>query len=114
MQLLAFWQTRQEDPSLEGLFNVLQPSISDTKGEISSFLERVISRYGKSLLSNSKPNAKDVGKMLQWHMLERDNIARLQDKLRKSKETILMVQSQANMYVLLPPSALECEQLNLT
>ncbi|CAN9385411.1 unnamed protein product [Alternaria alternata] len=96
-QLLSFWQTRQEDPSLEGLFNILQPSISDTKGEISSFLEHIISRYGKRLLSNSKSNLKDVGKMLQWHMLERDNVARLQDKLRKSKEIILMVQSQANM-----------------
>ena len=114
MQLLAFWQTRQEDPSLEGLFNVLQPSISDTKGEIGSFLEHIISRYGKSLLSKSKPTPKDVGKMLQWHMLERDNVARLQDKLRKSKEIILMVQSQANMYVLLYLSALECERLNLT
>jgi hypothetical protein len=113
MQLLTFWQTRQEEPSLEGLFNVLQPSISDTKGEISSFLERIISRYGKTLLSNSKPNPKDVGKMLQWHMLERDNVARLQDKLRKSKEIILMVQSQANMYVLLPPSALECGPIDL-
>ncbi|CAN9386309.1 unnamed protein product [Alternaria alternata] len=88
---------QQEDPSLEGLFNILQPSISDTKGEISSFLEHIISRYGKRLLSNSKSNLKDVGKMLQWHMLERDNVARLQDKLRKSKEIILMVQSQANM-----------------
>ncbi|CAN9411990.1 unnamed protein product [Alternaria alternata] len=97
MQLLSFWQTRQEDPSLEGLFNILQPSISDTKGEISSFLEHIISRYGKRLLSNSKSNLKDVGKMLQWHMLERDNVARLQDKLRKSKEIILIVQSQANM-----------------
>ncbi|CAN9381637.1 unnamed protein product [Alternaria alternata] len=96
-QLVSFWQTRQEDPSLEVLYNVLQPSISDTKGEISSFLEHIISRYGKSLLSKSKPNPKDVGKMLQWHMLERDNVARLQDKLRKSKEIILMVQTQANM-----------------
>jgi hypothetical protein len=114
MQLVSFWQTRQEDPSLEGLFNVLQPSISDAKGEINSFLERILSRYGKSLLTNSKRNPKDVGKMLQRHMLERDNVARLQDKLRKSKEIILMVQSQANMYVLLYLSALECERLNLT
>ena len=114
MQLLTFWQTRQEDPSLEVLHNVLQPSISDTKGEIGSFLEHIISRYGKSLLSNLKPNSKDVGKMLQWHMLERDNVARLQDKLRKSKEIILMVQTQANMYVLPSPSALELERTDLT
>jgi hypothetical protein len=114
MQLLSFWQTRQEDPRLEGLFNVLQPSISDAKGEISSFLEHMISRYGKSLLSNSKRNPKDVGKMLQWHMLEHDNVARLQDKLRKSKEIILMVQSQANMYVLLQLTRLKCERFDLT
>jgi hypothetical protein len=96
IQLLSFWQTRQDDPDLECLYNVLQPSVSDAKAEISSFLEHLISRYGKSLLSRSKYNPKVVGKMLQWHV-ERDSIARLQDKLRKSKEIILMVQSQANM-----------------
>jgi hypothetical protein len=114
MQLLSFWQTRQENPGLEGLLNILQPSIFDAKGEINSFVEYMISRYGKSLLSDSKRNPKDVGKMLQWHMLERDSVARLQDRLRKSKETILMVQSQVNMYVLLPLLALECERISLT
>jgi hypothetical protein len=47
-------------------------------------------------------------------MLEHDNVARLQDKLRKSKEIILMVQSQANMYVLLQLIRSKCERFDLT
>lgn len=62
-------------------------------------LERIISRYGREFTSPSKRNPRDIGKMLQWQLSEQDGIARLQDKLRKSKEIILMVQSQAVMYV---------------
>lgn len=37
--------------------------------------------------------------MLQWQVSEHDVIAKLQDKLQKSKEIILMVQNHANTYV---------------
>ncbi|KAF2867791.1 hypothetical protein BDV95DRAFT_610692 [Massariosphaeria phaeospora] len=94
--LSSFWQTRERGPQLDSLFDILQPVICDAKGEINTLLEKIISKYGKSLTAPSKHNPKDVAKMLQWHMAERDGIARLQDKLRKSKEVILMVQSQAN------------------
>lgn len=95
-QLLLFWQSRQQCPLLDNLYDILQPIICDSKGEISSFLDKVITQYGKYLSSPSERNLKDKGKMLQWHMFERDGIARLQDRLRKSRDVILMVQGQAN------------------
>ncbi|KAF2730640.1 hypothetical protein EJ04DRAFT_555303 [Polyplosphaeria fusca] len=95
-QLLSFWQTREQCPLLDNLYDILQSVICDAKGEISALLEKIISKYGRSLTSPFKRNPKDVGKMLQWHLSERDGIARLQEKLRKSKEVIMMVQGQAN------------------
>ena len=96
-KLLTFWQTREQCLQLDHLYDILQSSICDARGEIDTFLDRVVSKYGKNLTCPSKRNPKDAAKMLQWHVWERDNITRLQEKLRKSKEVILVVQGQANL-----------------
>ncbi|KAF2243770.1 hypothetical protein BU26DRAFT_554599 [Trematosphaeria pertusa] len=95
-QLLSFWQSREQCALLDSLFGILHPVICDAKGEIDACLEKIIAKYGRNLTSKQRCNPRDVGKMLQWHVLERDGITKLQEKLRKSKEVIVMVQGQAN------------------
>ena len=96
-QLLSFWQTRESCTELDTLHDMLRLAAMDVKREIDLFLDKIISKYGKRLASASKRNPMDVGRMLQWGIFERDHIERLQNKLHKGKNIVLLVQSQASM-----------------
>lgn len=97
LQLLAYWQTRRSSVELDALCAILLPVIRESHGEIESLLERISTKYGDSLASPSKRNPNCVVKMLQWHLLERDRIARLQEILPRNIDLILLVQSQASL-----------------
>lgn len=78
-KLVSFWQTRKQCPELEVLHDLLLPIIRDAQGEISTFLDSIINKYGKSLSHTERlrRNYRNIGKMLQWHLFEGDTIKRL-------------------------------------
>jgi hypothetical protein len=88
-QLVVIWPTRSECPQLEAIHDTILPIVHECRGEIKTFLDTIISSYGRSLGGDrSKHKLKDMGKMLQWHILEGGAVAKLQGKLDNSYDII--------------------------
>lgn len=90
------------------LLDIIHPVLNDCRGETTEFLERIISKYGKSLAqtNDSRHMLKKIGKMgkmIEWHMMESEAAARLQEKLQRSRGVILYVYMMAKGYVMTRP-----------
>lgn len=73
---------------------------SNLSNRHTEFLELVITKYEPSLgQANFKRDLKVLGRMIQWHVVETDEIANLRDKLRRGLDVILLIQSQLQGYV---------------
>ncbi|KAH8892629.1 hypothetical protein GQ53DRAFT_840947 [Thozetella sp. PMI_491] len=111
-QLVFSWQTRAECAELEGLVNTITPVVRSCKDAVTNFLQDAMSQYGKSLMrppTSSRRSFKDVVKMIQWNLLEKNEVIELRDKLRRSKELVDMVNIQVQEFVYYNPTFLAPE-----
>ncbi|KAI1843081.1 hypothetical protein JX266_010770 [Neoarthrinium moseri] len=95
--LQLFWQRKKQCPELNCLVNLVQPVITDCRELIEVFLEKAVTKYGRSLLRHkgSRLNFRDAFKMIQWNMCEKDEVKKLHHQLSSKKATILLAQQQA-------------------
>ena len=94
---MVSWNVKRHCPQLSDLANIVKPAILDCKTAIETFIEKVVTKYGKSLLRQvgSRKTFRDIVKMIQWNMSEKEHVEKLREKLSHSKETILLVCTQA-------------------
>ncbi|KAF2011254.1 hypothetical protein BU24DRAFT_412938 [Aaosphaeria arxii CBS 175.79] len=99
--LVKQWPTRRECPALKELYDVLVPAVREVKGEINTCLEGMINKYGRSMFApdNERRGAKDIAKMFQWHVLDRNSATRLSEKVKTCRGVIQVIQGQANLIV---------------
>ena len=97
-QLLILWPNR---PSLTSNIAILGPIVHECKAEIDAFLDKIILKYGRRLGGGVEDNSrrrkglKEIGKMLQWSMFERGEVARLKEKVERANMMIQLAYSEA-------------------
>jgi hypothetical protein len=96
---VVLWPTR---PTLPSQLALVAPIVDECKTEIDNFLGRILSRYGRQL-GAEVAKAKwytEIGRKLQWSMLEAGEVGRLREKLGRANMMIQLVYSQAQGFVL--------------
>ncbi|KAK7915275.1 hypothetical protein PG985_012978 [Apiospora marii] len=82
---------------LQRLAAELQHVTDDCRRMIESFLEKGLERYGKSFLK-PRGSPKTVGdwlKRIRWASLEKDDVIKMRDRLRRNKDIVDVIQSVA-------------------
>ncbi|TAQ88386.1 hypothetical protein B7494_g3320 [Chlorociboria aeruginascens] len=97
-QLLLFLQTRSQCALLDALKKFL-PLITDCRQTIASFQDEIFLKYDKSLgeATSRRLAFKKNGKMLHWHVFEREKVATLRAKISRAMGTITMIQGFAQL-----------------
>ncbi|KAK8074430.1 hypothetical protein PG997_009093 [Apiospora hydei] len=99
-ELTKFWQSRAQTAELQRLAAELQHVSDDCHRTIESFLEKGLQRYGKSFLKpKTSPNSlSDRLKRIRWATLEKEEVTKMRDRLRRSKDTVDLIHSVAQSY----------------
>ncbi|KAK7985802.1 hypothetical protein PG988_003424, partial [Apiospora saccharicola] len=102
-QLTKFWQSKAQTAELQRLAAEIQHVADDCRRMIESFLEKGLKRYGKSFLK-PRDSPKTIGdwlKRARWASLEKDDVTKMRDQLRRNKDILDLIQSVARGYVYL-------------
>ncbi|KAK8123172.1 hypothetical protein PG984_011842 [Apiospora sp. TS-2023a] len=96
-QLTKFWQSRAQTADLQRLAAEIQHVADDCRRMIESFLEKGLKRYGKSFLK-PRDSPKTIGdwvKRIRWASLEKDDVAKMRDRLRRNKDIVDVIHAVA-------------------
>jgi len=102
-KVIDLWPVRSACPQLDLLYDIINRVVLDCQSDITTFLENITSKYGKSLAhsAGSRRSFKDMGKMLQWHMFEGGSVTALQKKLDTSHDLIMVAYISARGFEVL-------------
>ncbi|KAK8071609.1 hypothetical protein PG996_004957 [Apiospora saccharicola] len=93
-QLTKFWQSKAQTAELQRLAAEIQHVADDCRRMIESFLEKGLKRYGKSFLK-PRDSPKTIGdwlKRARWASLEKDDVTKMRDQLRRNKDILDLIQ----------------------
>ena len=87
-------------PTLTSNIALIAPIIDECRTEIEHFLDGTLSNYARQLRAGVAKAKwfKEVGKKLQWSMLEAGEVARLRERLGRANAMIQLVYTQAQGY----------------